>query len=216
MHNLTSLDLDDCLPICIDTNLAILKLLSRAFGVSHERPRLKSLRLKGLHPLHHDYDKAFPPLLGLQGLEDLQLVFCTDYVPFLQMLKNLSLKLKSFSVFECTDIDNGEFDHDANEFVRSMSSLQRLSLVLDPLFEEFEGTLLDWSILHAYASGLKCLKLHCNHVKTLFPSDQDASDFRRFCTKASSLQQLSVSGVEIQPKPFTFGSNLNSLANFLV
>jgi len=216
MHNLTSLDLDDRLPICIDTNLAILKLLSCAFSVDRERPRLKRLILKGLQPLHHDYDKASPPLPGLQGLEDLQLIFCTDYVSFLQMLKSLSLDLRSFSMFECTEIENGEFNYDANEFVRSMSSLQRLSLVLDPIFEGFEGTLLDWSTLHAHASGLKCLKVHYNDAIPLLPSDQDALDFRHFCTKASNLQQLSVSGVDIQPKASTAGDRLNSLAYFLV
>lgn len=79
-----------------------------------------------------------------------------------------------------------------------MSSLQRLSLILDPNWQEPDGSLLDWSALHAHASGIKSLKLHCTFAHRLVTLDKDASDFRHFCTKASNLQQLSVSGIAIQ------------------
>lgn len=196
MRNLTRLDVEGRLPISDDTNLAIRQLLIRTFCVEHELPRLKSLRLKGLRLMHDE--ETLPPLPGLRGLEHLQLILCYNYVSFLRMLGTLPLKLKSFSVREGSDEDGTEFDHHANEFVRSMSSLQSLGLILDPDWEERRGSLIDWSALHSQAAGIKSLKLHCTFLHMLFALDKDASDFRQFCTKASSLQQLSISGIAIQ------------------
>jgi len=55
MRNLTSLELQNNKPICDDTNVAILELLSRAFSVDRERPQLRTLRLKGVRLLHDDH-----------------------------------------------------------------------------------------------------------------------------------------------------------------
>ena len=102
-------------------------------------------------------------------------------------------------MYEGADGEGIEFDRDTNQFVRSMDTLQRLSLILDPNWENPDHSLLDWSALHAHASGIKSLKVHCKRQHRLFALDQDASDFRHFCAKASSLQQLSISGIAIQP-----------------
>lgn len=84
-----------------------------------------------------------PPLPRLRGLEHLQLVLCYDYVPFLRMLGTLPLRLKPFTVREGGDKDGTEFDRQANEFVRSMDSLQCLGLILDPNWEQPSGSLID-------------------------------------------------------------------------
>jgi len=199
MRNLTRLDMDFIghHTTSEDTNSAIWQLIVRTFGVEHELPRLRSLRLKGIFVPYNG--EVLPPLPGLRNLEHLQLILCYDYILFLRMLGTLSVKLKSISVGEGADGEGTEFDRDANQFVRSTDSLQRLSLILDPDEENPDHSLLDWSVLHAHASGIKSLKVHCKTQHRLFALDQDASDFRHFCAKASSLQQLSISGIAIQP-----------------
>jgi hypothetical protein len=194
MRNLTRLDVEGHESTSNDTGLAICQLIIRTFGVEHELPRLRSLRLKGLH-LSSEDDEMLPLLPGLRDLEHLQLILCYGYIDLLLVLRSLSLKLKSFTVCENGRRGGGEFYSDGVEFVRSMDSLQHLSLVLDTI----DDSLLDWSALHAQASGIKSLKMHCTSQHRLFALDEDASDFRRFCTKASGLQQLSISGITLRP-----------------
>ena len=196
MRNLTRLDVEGHRSISDETNFAIWRLILRTFSVEHELPHLRSLRLKRLR-LIYDHD-PLPQLIGLRNLEHLQLILCYDYVPLLRMLGTLSLDLKSFAVREGGDDDGTEFDRHANEFVRSMELLQRLSLILDPNWMEPNNSLLDWSALHAHAAGIKSLRLHCTFQHRLFALEEDESDFRHFCTKSSNLQQLSISGIAIQ------------------
>ena len=124
------------------------------------------------------------------------------------MLGTISLELESFSLRERGSGRGTEFDRHANDFVRSMHSLQRLHLVLDPHWDEPDDRLLDWSALDVYAHKVKSLKVHCTWNHELFALGLEGSDFRHFCKKASALQQISISGITIQPMPrySTFGS----------
>jgi hypothetical protein len=217
MRNLTRLDLEANLPNpddTYDTDLTVRQLIIRTFSVEYELPRLRSLRLKGLLLLHNN--EALPPLPGLRNLEHLQLISCRDYVPFLRMLRSLSVELKSLSICEWTDEESGEFDDDANDFVRSMGSLQRLNLNLNPTLGNPYGTLFDWSTLYNHASGIRSLKVHCTYIRTVFPAEKDASYFCLFCIKATNLQQLSISGVDIQPRCTVFDRENGSPARLLV
>lgn len=110
----------------------------------------------------------------------------------MRMLGTLSLKLESFSVRGWDNEGGTEFDRHGNEFVRSMDSLQRLHLVLDPHWDDPDNILLDWSALHAYAHKAKSLKVHCIWNQRLFALGLEGSDFRHFCKKASALQQISM------------------------
>lgn len=155
--------------------------------------------MKGLRLIHDD--DTVPQLLGLRDLEHLQIILCCDYIPFLMMLGGggASLKPKSFTLCEVGLEGGSEFDALAEDFVRSMDSLQRLSLILDPNWVGPDGSLFDWSTLHAHAAGIKSLKVHCTFQHRLLAINQTGSCFRHFFTKASSLQQLSISGMALQP-----------------
>lgn len=217
MRNLTRLDVEGQISISDDTNLAIWQFILRTFSVENGLPHLRSLRLKGLRLIHND-DTA-PRLPGLRHLEHLQLILCCDYVPFLLMLAELSPKLKSFTVCEGGRDGGLEFNGDADEFVRSLGSLQRLGLILDPNWVGPHDSLFDWSTLHAHAAGIKSLKVHGTSQHRQFALNQDIYDFRHFCIRASSLQQLSVSGVAIQPclpRYSAFENEPSSLAHLLV
>ena len=149
-------------------------------------------------------------------MEHLQLILCCDYVPLLLMLRTLPLKLKSFTICEGGYEVGEDFDGDADEFVRSLDSLQRLSLILD---RSWDGSFFNWTALYAQAAGIKSLRVQCTSEHRLLSHDQDASDFRHFCTKASSLQQLSLSGITIQssmPIFSAFENGAHSLAYLIV
>ena len=211
-RNLTRLDVEGHRSIDDDANLAIWQLILRTFSVEHELPHLRSLRLKGLRLIHDD--DTVSQLLGLRDLEHLQLILCRDYIAFLMMIGGASLKLKSFTLCEVGFAGGSEFDAHAEDFVRSMDSLQRLSLILDPDLVGPDGSLFDWSILHAHAAGIKSLKVHRTSPHRLISVYQNGSSFRHFFTKASSLQQLSISGIALEPSLLRYWPC--SLAHLLV
>lgn len=217
MRNVTRLDVEGHRSASDETNLVTWQLILRMFSVEHELPHLRTLRLKGLRLLHNDGIVPQPP--GLRHLEHLQLILCCDYAPFLVMLEETLLMRKSFTLCEGLLEGGTEFDGDADDFLRSMDSLQRLSLILDPNWVGADGTLFEWSTLHAHAAGIKGLKVHCTSQHRQFVLNRDASDFRHFCTKASSLQKLSISGIAIKSNPPifpAFETGPGSLANVLV
>jgi hypothetical protein len=179
-----------------------------AVKLHNQRPWLKGLRLD-LVDLTCDKDE-FPRLQSLQCLKHLQLMRCGDYNAFLGMPMTLSLDLDSFLISE----EGGYFDTRTNTFIRSMTCLQRLTLYLDAGFEAPYEDLLDWTALHACASTIQCLVLQYRGLKPLFPSDTIASEFRQFCSIATNLQQLSFSGIDIEPDSWT--SSPGNLGHFLV
>jgi hypothetical protein len=77
--------------------------------------------------------------------------------------------------------------------------------------------LLDWSTLHKCAPVIKSLKVQYHSVLPPYPFEKSVSDFRHFCKNASSLEQLSISGIEVFIKN-TSGDKYTqgSLEQFLV
>ena len=224
MHELTSLDLD-LGEVCYTRNPFTLHLVSHALSAHYQRPCIRSLRLCGIDL--YGYGDTIPRpqglrrLEGLRNLKHLQLAGCINYSPFLQMLTALSLDLATLAIKE-VDHGRGSFNSDANNFIQSLSSPERLSLTLDSEFEESRvlfgwSTLLDWSTLHKFASVIKSLEVQYHSVLPPYPSDQSLLDFRRFCKNASSLEQLSMSGIQVSVNKISEDEHTyGSLGQFLV
>jgi hypothetical protein len=127
-------------------------------------------------------------LLELRGLKELTLHDCHNYGPFLQRLAKISLDLQSFYIVEGTagEPDLGTY---CDAFFRSLRSPRCIDLTLG----DHDGDVFDWSSFQAYASTIKSMKLQFDEISTF----STASDFRHFCIPASSLKQLSISGIEV-------------------
>lgn len=216
MDKLTSLDVS-IQKFCPDSNCRLLELVLnfRAPNMDHGRPWITSLRLGGV-----DFTwKSFPRLPGAQSLKHLQLIDCTNHGDFLRMLSTLSLNLATFIVTDRKTpswnwVPN--FNNDANEFIRSLHTLGHLSLTLDSkVFQP--DTLLDWSTLHGHASAVQFLKVQNHSMLVPYRSDENLSDFRRFCQNASSLEQFSISGIVVpMDKTLEDKHIYGSLEQFLV
>lgn len=216
MHELTSLDVG-LRKACFTGDPILLHLVIRAFSVGFQRPCIRSLRLDSVHFDH--YGDPFPRLPGVQTLKHLQLANCINFGPFLQMLTALSLDLTTVVIKE-QDSGSGSLDSDANDFIRSLSSPERLSLTLDSDFLESQflcewSALLDWSTLQKCAPVVKSLKVQYHSVLPPYPSDHSVSDFRHFCRNASSLEQLSISGIEVFINDTSGDKIRSSLEQFL-
>jgi hypothetical protein len=212
LPELTSLDIDFWGNMGGENGLDYHALFFCAVKLQKPRPWLKSLRLNAVS-LTCGSDE-FPRLSGLQCLKHLQLTCCANYNAFLGMLATFSLDLESSAISEM----EGEeyFDARANMFTQSMSSLQRLRLYDNPSWQAPYDDLLDWTALYACASAIQCLRLEFNNIERPFPSTKTASDSGRFCSSASNLQQLSITGIEVEPKSWTSCSDPNDISNFLV
>lgn len=211
MSKLTSLDMD--LREVFYDKAVLPKLVFRALNTDRERSSIRSLSLEGIDFAY--YSGTFPRLLEARNLKHLQLVYCHNYGPFLQMLTTLSLELATLTISEY-DHGSGSFDDNADGFIRSLSSLERVSLTLDADFEHLHG-LLDWSTLHKCALAVRSLKVQYHLVQPPYPSDKNVSDFRRFCQNASGLEQLSMSGIEVSMKETSGDKYIQgSLEQFLV
>lgn len=190
MRELTSLNVD-VREIGTEANTNALELVLSVLSISREPSWLRNLHLDGI-----DFDRyTYPRLPGALSLKHLHLADCSSYGPFLQMLTALSLDLDALTIEEI-DHGRGSFDNYANDFIRSLRSPERVSLVLDANFEQLHG-LLDWSALHKCASVIKSLKLQYHCVLPPYPSDENLADFRQSCKNASSLEQLSMSGIDL-------------------
>lgn len=209
INELTSLDVDSR-EVCYTENL---HLVFHALSVNYQRPCIRSLRLCGI-----DFDRygdTIPRLERLRNLKHLQLADCINYGPFLQMLTALSLDLATLAIKEINR-GSGSFGNDANDLIQSLSSPERLSLTLDSNFEK-SRIMFDWSTLHKCASVIKSLKVQYHCMLPTYPSDQGLLDFRRFCKNASSLKQLSMSGIEVSMRKASEGKHTyGSLGHFLV
>jgi len=199
MHELTSLDVD-LREARHTAHPILLGVVFRALNVDYQRHCIRSLRLDGVD-FYSCYGDTLPRFPGAQSLKHLQLASCINYGPFLQMLTALSVDLDTLTIEEYNN-GYGSFDNDANDFIRSLSSPERLSLTLDSDLEMSSimldwSALLDWSTLHKCASFIKSLKVQYHSELPPFPSDESVSNFRYFCKNASSLEQLSMSGIEV-------------------
>lgn len=194
VHELTSLDVD-LRRACFTDHPILLHLAFRAFSVEFQRPCIRSLRLHGVD--FNLYDDIFPRLPGVQTLKHLQLADCINYGPFLQMLTALSLDLTTLVIKEQGG-GYGSFDNDANDFIQSLRSPEKVSLTFDLDFAESQFLSgLDWSTLHKCAPVIKSLKVQHHSMLLPYFSEKSVSDFRHFCKNASSLEQLSMSGIEV-------------------
>ena len=220
MHELTSLDVD-LRGASYTRNSIILSLVFHAFNIDHQPSWIKSLRLHGIDfgGYYGVTYPTFPEARELQTLKHLQLLKCAKYEPFLQMLIPLSLDLATLTIDDLQH-SSGTFGDDANDSIRSLSSLERVSLTLDTHFDQPHG-LLDWSTLDQCASVIKSLKLQYHSAllpyQSPYPSEESVSEFRHFCKNALSLEQLSMSGIDLPINKTSGDPHIHgSLEQFLV
>lgn len=191
-------------------------LLLRTHLVNGPR-RLVFLRMQGID--FYDGVSTLGQLVEMETLEDLQLIGCPNYSHLLSDLKRLRLDLKAFRIHEY-DMGEKDFEVDANEFIRSLSSLNRVSLTLDPDFDlPGPHNLLDWSALGACASTLKYLRMESYSIESPFPCRIFASNFAVLCRLATNLEQLAISGVDIEPETSDDASkdtSFRGISHFLV
>jgi hypothetical protein len=154
--------------------------------------KLKSLRLECFY--FENGGTTLFNMVRFGDLEELQLFFCTDYGCLLLGLSRLSLKLKSFCIDE-QDTPDIQFDDNVNIFLRSLNSLERFSLALDPDLSCTDN-LLDWSALEAHASTLKYLRVEAQCLHSWFPTEDSIAAFERVCDIAINLEQFAISGVD--------------------
>jgi len=155
----------------------------------------KFLRVEGTN--FSDGMITLKQLVEVEKLEELQLIGCQDYSRLLRDLKKLALGLKVFCIHEY-DMGEQDFEIDSNDFLRSLDSLECVSLTLDPNFEsQSPFIVLDWSALTACASKLKYLRVEYQSIKSPFLCKTSAHNFSVFCEHAINLEQLAISGIEI-------------------
>ena len=153
--------------------------------------RLKSLRIECFS--FESGGTVFFDFVKFEDLEELQLFFCRDYGNLLLELAHLPLKLKSFCIDE-QDTRDVQFDDNTNIFLRSLKSLERISLALDP-DGGYPEVPLDWRALETHASTLKYLRVETQVLNPLFPTKDCIQAFERLCDKAANLEQLAISGL---------------------
>jgi hypothetical protein len=153
--------------------------------------RLKSLRIECFS--FESGGTVFFDFVKFEDLEELQLFFCRDYGNLLLELTHLPLKLKSFCIDE-QDTRDVQFDDNTNIFLRSLKSLERISLALDP-DGGYPEVPLDWRALETHASTLKYLRVETQVLNPLFPTKDCIQAFERLCDKAANLEQLAISGL---------------------
>jgi hypothetical protein len=158
------------------------------------RPRrLKSLRMECFY--FENGGTTLFNIVRFEDLEELQLFFCKAYGCLLLELthSHLPLKLKSFCIDE-QDTRAVQFDNNTNIFLGSLNSLERISLALNPDLG-FTDIKIDWCALEAHASTLKYLRVECNVLDSLFPTESSITAFERLCKSADNLKQLAISGL---------------------
>ena len=182
--NLVSLDIE----VLMDSPDTIFPSMPLAGG-----PRsLRSLRLECL--LFENGGTALFDVVRFEDLEEFQLFFCKDYGRLLLELthSHMPLKLKSFCIDE-QDTWEVQFDDNTNIFLRSLKSMERISLALDPDMGQWYNPP-DFSALAVHASTLKYLRVECQDLVVMFPTESSITAFERFCESAN-LEQLAISGV---------------------
>lgn len=215
-HNLKSLDVDlnheDPANDDIDGDgIPTMNLLLGNLNASNECSQLTSLRLSRVKFPDDNY--ADCKLLRVPALRNLTLYNCSNYGTFLGHLAKLSLDLDSFSIVEEPGhFYEPDFATYGEEFLRSIKAPRRVALILEGDDEQFDNSNLDSSCFHAYASTITSMKLKV-HPFLMLSWFSKASEFSQFCIRASSLQQLSISGIEVQP---TLCEKPDGLRSFLV
>jgi hypothetical protein len=174
-------DRDDC-----EDDLPTINMLLGQVGTGNLCAHLKSLRMiKIIFPID---GYANSELLELRGLKELTLQDCRNYGSLLERLAKISLDLHSFSIVEETGGEPNLSDY-LDVFFRSLRSPRCIDLTLENHYSD----VFDWSSFQTYASTILSMKLPFGELL----SSSIASDLQHFCTHASSLQQLSISGVEV-------------------
>jgi hypothetical protein len=209
--NLVSLDIE------LENELNLLEELLRRTRLVNGPRRLKSLRMEGID--FSDGIDTLEQLVEIETLQDLQLTYCSDYSSLLRDLTKLPLVLKAFRIHEY-DMGAQDFETESIEFLRSLASLNWVSLALESDFG-LSGpyNLLDWSSLRACAPMLKYLRVEYHPIKPLFPCQRSASNFALFCRLATNLEQLAISGMEVRPNDVEHASENTSykgIFHFLV
>ena len=209
--NLVSLDIE------LGTDLNLHEELLRRTRLVNGPRRLKSLRMEGID--FSDGSDTLEQLVEIETLQDLQLIYCSDYSSLLRDLTRRTLVLKAFRIHEY-DMGAPDFETESIEFFRSLTSLEWVSLTLETdLGLPGPYNLHEWSSLRACAPMLKYLRVEHHSVKPPFPCQRSASDFAVFCRLATNLEQLAISGIEVQPNDIEHasgGTGYKGISHFLV
>jgi len=192
-----------------EDGLPTMNLLLGKINPDNQCSQLTSLRMSRI--VFSDDNYANCKLLKLPGLKRLTLHDCRHHDCFLEQLAKVSLDLDSFSLFEEPEsFYEQNFAACSEVFLRSMNSPRHITLVLEG--EDVDNTTLEASYFQGYASSITLLKLQIHQCSALSWFVKTA-DFRQFCNRASSLQQLSISGIEVRP---TLCEQPGGLKHFLV
>lgn len=192
---LTSLDIHMC-PLSFmnsddDDDLPALSLLLGKISAGNQCSQLTSLRMGSV--MFSYFGRAESKLLELHALKFLTLYNCQNYGAFLGQLAALSLDLEYFSIVDGSRGHQGT-KLNVERFLRSLKSPKRILLALP----ENSTSVVDVSVFCEYASRMTSMKLQVCPISPPFLCSEELG-FRRFFNLASSLEQLSISGIEVQP-----------------
>ncbi|KAM0719760.1 hypothetical protein Q7P37_003893 [Cladosporium fusiforme] len=199
MQGITSLDLHVCGP-----NRMVTQKLFRNGNPASRCPNLKRLRFTSMS--FFNYGAILPTMLTFNNLEHLQLINC-DYTNCLwDILTQIKPPLQSFC-----DIGykNGTWQPVCNKFLRTLEPLQKLRISSDRFMTE-DSDAFSWAALYAHAKTLQCLEVNDNDFEDWpHESTKVLPQFRRFCKRATQLEELAMYGpsVKASEEKYTKGWN---------
>lgn len=185
----------------------VINTLFASSNTAHDRLKLRRLRIHRMS--FHDAGAILPTVLPCNGLEHLHLCQCTYTDRLCESLSQLNMTLRSFT-------DEG---HDAQRvdahaiFLKALSPLQSLHLtgLYRTATSGHDG--FPWSMIVPHATSLRRLEIH-----EYFMGQSDTTSkrnlplhFGAFCMNASSLQQLSMAGPEIEKSTWRSDDGLCAL-----
>lgn len=106
--------------------------------------------------------------------------------------------LEPFCLESTIDMQGFEFFVGLERFLQSLTSPKTIRLIINPVDLMNQNMVLKWSSFHPHAATLELLRVHYDWTQsTATSTEQDTSDFRQLFETTSRLEQLAISGIEI-------------------
>lgn len=185
----------------------VINTLFSSKNATHIGLKLRRLRIRSM--AFCDAGTILPTVLPCEGLEHLHLLNCSHTDRLCESLSQLKLSLRSFCD-EGHDAHRG--DHHA-AFLKSLPPLQtiRLTGYYRLATMGHEGS--PWPVFVPHASSLRCLEIgECYlNQNSITSKGKVPASFEEFCASASNLQQLSITGPEIEKSTWAATGGLHAV-----